>query len=884
MLSNTYKDKILTILIIGFFLGTILMPTLGADKQTRDVTILSEGFEGTGLPSGWLNIDDDGDSYNWDCDFTYTPHTGLECAASASYINDIGALNPDNWLITPAIDLTSYSSASLDYWVTAQDATYPSDHLEIWISTTGTDITDFTDQVDDYTETDDIWKERTVDLSTYIGETIYIAFRHCESYDMYWIKVDDITVSGVGGNVPSLSYSPASYDFGMIDPDQTYSTTFDIWNGGVNQLNWSLSDSESWLTYDPLSGDSTGETDTVNVYIDTTGLTPGIYSGAIDITSNGGNNSFTVSFTILGDNELYAWNIYDSTATVPSGPIVFSDPTIVTSITEDDTTNPFGADFVGETWYAVDVETNNLITIDETDGTVTVIGSTGIPVYVSGVSQGHLVEGLAYDIITEILYACTIEVSSAGSIVDNWIYTIDITTGAATLVGSTTSSNYFMGIAFDNNGVLYGINMGDNTLCEIDPLTCAVTTIGSLPAFGYAQDIGYDRTNDILYWTFYSSSLKSNGPEIGIDFDSQSKATSQLIMIDTNDASTTVIGDFSPSIEIGSLAIPYQELPRITDLTLQYSSTDDATWMPVTGDLEEGFLLILNATIQYYYLNTDTVTTNMDLEEGYFGFYVDPLEQDLAYWANKNVYEGCSGTWEPFMWDIINGTLPMFYLKVSNTKQNFMLVDGLQYTIGQGDNYLRVNGDYPLGTYHYTGTVNGTDGNSSNPITAAITFTDAIMLEDVNQSVFDRGFPIRHAADGDWAGAQNFTTSLNMLKKVQIYTRKFGTPEFDLTVDLRTGGPQGTIIDTIVIPQGDVPSSWTWLEIDFTDTPTTPGSEYFIVCPPAPSGVTTSFGYEWGYAFGNQYDPGSFWFTRDGGGLWRDLPTMYEMVFKTFGA
>jgi hypothetical protein len=34
---------------------------------------------------------------------------------------------------------------------------------------------------------------------------------------------------------------------------------------------------------------------------------------------------------------------------------------------------------------------------------------------------------------------------------------------------------------------------------------------------------------------------------------------------------------------------------------------------------------------------------------------------------------------------------------------------------------------------------------------------------------------------------------------------------------------------------------------------------------------------------GNQYDQGSFWFTRDGGGLWRDLATMYEFTFKTCG-
>jgi hypothetical protein len=72
-------------------------------------------------------------------------------------------------------------------------------------------------------------------------------------------------------------------------------------------------------------------------------------------------------------------------------------------------------------------------------------------------------------------------------------------------------------------------------------------------------------------------------------------------------------------------------------------------------------------------------------------------------------------------------------------------------------------------------------------------------------------------------------------------------------------------------------------EVNFNDTTVQNDTDYFIVIPPAPSGVTTSFGYEWGYAFGNQYDDGSFWFTRDGGGLWRDLPTMYEFAFRTYG-
>jgi len=161
--------------------------------------------------------------------------------------------------------------------------------------------------------------------------------------------------------------------------------------------------------------------------------------------------------------------------------------------------------------------------------------------------------------------------------------------------------------------------------------------------------------------------------------------------------------------------------------------------------------------------------------------------------------------------------------------------------------------------------------------------SDILELIDTNQSISDRGFPIRHALDGDWAAAQSFMPTINTLTSTEIYMRKFGTPEFNLTVELRSNDPQGTLIDTLVFTPDQTPSSWEWFPLDFTDTPITPGTDYFIVIPPAPSGVTTSFGYEWGYAFGNQYDDGAFWFTRDGGGLWRDLPTMYEFVFRTYG-
>ncbi len=180
-------------------------------------------------------------------------------------------------------------------------------------------------------------------------------------------------------------------------------------------------------------------------------------------------------------------------------------------------------------------------------------------------------------------------------------------------------------------------------------------------------------------------------------------------------------------------------------------------------------------------------------------------------------------------------------------------------------------------------TLRVTDNMAKNNTYSDVVQANNVEVVDIDQSIFDRGMPMRHTSDGDWGGAQNYTSTYDTVTKVEIYLRKMGAPEFDLTVELRLDGPQATLLDTVVVPIVDVPTSWTWLAIDFANTIVGAGSDVFIVCPPAPSGVTTSYGYEWGYALGNQYDGGAFWFTRNGGGLWRDLPTMYEYCFRTYG-
>jgi hypothetical protein len=75
------------------------------------------------------------------------------------------------------------------------------------------------------------------------------------------------------------------------------------------------------------------------------------------------------------------------------------------------------------------------------------------------------------------------------------------------------------------------------------------------------------------------------------------------------------------------------------------------------------------------------------------------------------------------MWEIISGNDPMFYLRVeeSGGSLSYMLVDGFEKLTGGGDTRLKVNGDYPFGTYTFDGYVE--DGcTNQTPISVEMTF------------------------------------------------------------------------------------------------------------------------------------------------------------------
>jgi hypothetical protein len=216
------------------------------------------------------------------------------------------------------------------------------------------------------------------------------------------------------------------------------------------------------------------------------------------------------------------------------------------------------------TWFGCEYSealNSNIWTTDETTGAMTLIGASG-----AGLN------GMAYDDTTDTLFGCS----------GTHLYTIDKTTGAGTLVGAMGNAGGLMiGMACDNDGNLYGEDIGDDSLYSIDSTTGAATLIGSFGGginLNFAQDMAYDKNNDILYLAALTIHAGNEGALYSVDV--TTGAATYIGMLDTQ------------LVEVGCFAIPYGGgQPEIPDLDCDGT----LSWTEVTpGETVTGTFTVEN--------------------------------------------------------------------------------------------------------------------------------------------------------------------------------------------------------------------------------------------------------------------------------------------------
>ncbi len=133
-----------------------------------------------------------------------------------------------------------------------------------------------------------------------LGEyDIYVLYKGQNQGDSYFAWCDNKGILKVISDNPLLSFSPKSHDFNILSEGVIDNFSFEIWNTGDGLLDYELQENCNWLEISPVSGESTGEHDTIEITIDTSGLSNRRYSYDINIISNGGNSVFSVEFEIV---------------------------------------------------------------------------------------------------------------------------------------------------------------------------------------------------------------------------------------------------------------------------------------------------------------------------------------------------------------------------------------------------------------------------------------------------------------------------------------------------------------------------------------------------------------------------------------------------------
>lgn len=176
---------------------------------------------------------------------------------------------------------------------------------------------------------------------------------------------------------------------------------------------------------------------------------------------------------------------------------------------------------------------------------------TGIPTSIVSITttSEYTLSGLTYDPVSEILYANDVE----------YLYTINVNTGEKITVGALGAPHGWggmFGLSCDHEGNLYGLNTFDDNLYSIDPSTGAATIIGALGSnVEYMTSLTYDQDSHIMYASGYDAGADVYG----------------IFNVNLSTGSISLYQEFVNGLyfRVNSLAIPYDEILNIENLAVK---------------------------------------------------------------------------------------------------------------------------------------------------------------------------------------------------------------------------------------------------------------------------------------------------------------------------
>ncbi|UKB85656.1 choice-of-anchor J domain-containing protein [Chryseobacterium sp. MEBOG06] len=201
-------------------------------------TYYSQNFNTPGL-NGWVSTDIDGDTYQWSNMnvSSINPDFGTGSLVSFSYISVINAgVTPDNLVTSPLINLGTVSASNvfLKYDL-ATHIDYPEEKYSVYVTTSNNSGV-ITASSPVFTETVAAggFQKRSIDLTSFIGQQVYVSFRHYDCNDQFYLVVDNVEVKTIADK--DIALKKVSLDrYGVTNSNYTIKAT--VTNNGTETIN-----------------------------------------------------------------------------------------------------------------------------------------------------------------------------------------------------------------------------------------------------------------------------------------------------------------------------------------------------------------------------------------------------------------------------------------------------------------------------------------------------------------------------------------------------------------------------------------------------------------------------------------------------------------------
>ncbi|PWW14291.1 MULTISPECIES: T9SS-dependent choice-of-anchor J family protein [unclassified Chryseobacterium] len=199
-------------------------------------TYYSQDFNTAGL-NGWVSTDIDGDGKQWTNMNVSSVNAGFGSGSLTSFSYMSGTvLTPNNLITSPLINLSNVtaSNAYLVYNL-ATYSNYPNEKYSVYVTTTNASGA-ITASTPVYTETVAAggFQNRVINVSSFIGQQVYISFRHYDCTDQYYLILDNIQVKSFADYDVALKNLSLSR-YGVTNTDYFIKAT--VKNNGAQSVN-----------------------------------------------------------------------------------------------------------------------------------------------------------------------------------------------------------------------------------------------------------------------------------------------------------------------------------------------------------------------------------------------------------------------------------------------------------------------------------------------------------------------------------------------------------------------------------------------------------------------------------------------------------------------